>query len=182
MDPSRRPRYTIGQYMVGIALTAALLAIPRLLNSPDRLIGAALIGVMLTLVLLNALVERTFGKTCPACSRRALRRLARHSHYYLCTECRARFKWFWVGPWLDASGPEDASRYRRRSEAGNWTEYAAPEDLDGSSSGHLLQSKRTKDLLGEVKRYPPRPGSRRRLEEAERKVREFLKHRHEIEE
>jgi hypothetical protein len=137
---------------------------------------------MMTLFLLNALVERTFGKTCPACSRRALRRLARHPYYYLCTECRARFKRFWVGPWLDASGPEDAGRYRRGSEAGTWTEYAAPEDLDGSSSGHLLQSKRTKDLVGEVKRHPPRPGSRRRLEEAEKKVRDFLKRRYEIEE
>src|SRR4029077_7142045 len=153
----------------------SLLAVPRLVNSPERLVMVAVVGVLTTFVLLDVLVEMAFGKLCPGCSRRALRRLARHPNYYRCSACRARFKRFGFGPWLDASGPEDADRYRSPTEAGIWKGYAAPEKLDSSTSGHLLRNKRSRDLLAEVKRRPPRPGAGRWRKEAERKIRKFLK-------
>jgi hypothetical protein len=127
-------------------------------------------------------IEVLFGKLCPACSRRALRRLARHHNYYRCLACRAQLKKFGFGPWLDASGHEDAGRYRNRSEAGVWKEYAVPDKLDGSSCGILLQSKRSGDLVGEVHPAPRGPDERRRLEEAQRKVRRFFARCHDGEE
>jgi hypothetical protein len=182
MQPPRTPRYAIGQVMVAIAVLASLLAVPRLVHSPERLVMAAVVGMLTTLALLDVLVEMACGQPCPACSRWALRRLARHRHYYRCSACRARFKRFGCGPWLDASGPEDAARYRRPTEAGTWKGYAAPEELDGSASGHLLRSKRSRDLLAEARRRPPRPGASPWLEEAKRKVRKFLKNWQEMEE
>ncbi len=175
---ARAPRYTIGQIMLVIAVLAASLALPRLMNSPDRLVVSCIVVVLAALVMINKLIEVVGGKPCPACSRRALRRLARHRHYYRCLECRAQLKRFGFGPWIDASGPEDASRYRRPSEAGVWKEYAVPESLEGSSSGLLLRSKRSGELLGEVQPPPRTVGDRRRLEEAERKVRRFLERCH----
>lgn len=182
MPPNRTPRYTIGQLMVVIAALAIVLALPQLINSPDRVAVFSLVGLLSVLALLNALIEVLFGKVCPACSRRALRRLARHHNYYRCLACRAQLKKFGFGPWLDASGPEDAGRYRKRSEAGVWKEYTAPDKLDGSSCGLLLQSKRSGDLVGEVHTAPQGPDERRRLEEAERKVRRFLERWHDGEE
>jgi len=61
-----------------------------------------------------------------------------------------KLKWFGLSPWLDASGPEDAARYRKRSEAGTWKGFAAPKVLGTTTSGRLLQSKRTRDLPGEL--------------------------------
>jgi hypothetical protein len=182
MQPTRKPRYTIGQLMVGIAVLASLLAVPRLLHSPDRLVVVCLGGVLTTLVLLNGLIEIVVGIPCPACSCRTLRRLARHQHYYRCSACRARFKRFRSGPWLDASGPDDATRYRKPSEAGTWKGFAVPKKLDGSSSGRLLGSKRSRDLPLEIKRYSRQPSGEQRLREAERKVRKFLKNLYDTEE
>jgi hypothetical protein len=168
--------------MVVIAVLAISLAVPRLLNSPDRLVGVCFVGVLATLVLLNASIEVVLGKPCPVCSRRALRRLARHRHYYRCQACWAQLKRFGFGPWLDASGPEDAARYRKPSEAGIWKGFDVPRNLKGSSSGVLLGSKRSRDILDEVKQHPPRPEAGRRLKQAEKKVREFLRRRQDMEE
>ncbi len=181
MQPTRRPRHTIGELMVVIAALAGVLAIPRLINSPDRLVLFCFLGLLATLVLVSGAIEAIFGKVCPACSVRALRRLARHRRYYRCSACRARFKRFGFGPWLDASGPEDAARYQKPSDAGVWKTFRAPMDLKGTNSGVLLGSKRSRDLLDEVKQHPPKPDSGRRLEEAGRKVREFLKRRQDLE-
>ena len=63
-----------------------------------------------------------------------------------------------------------------------WKTFEAPQDLKGSASGALLGKKRSRDLLDEMKQYPHRPDSGRRLEEAERKVREFLGRRRDLEE
>jgi hypothetical protein len=170
--------------MLGIAIFASLLAIPQLVNSPDRLVGFFLVGVsgvLTTLVVLNRLVDLVLGKSCPACSRGTLRRLARHRHYYRCSACRARFKRFGHGPWLDASGPDDAARYRKPTEAGIWKGFAVPEKLDGSTSGLLLQNKRSRDLPGEVKRRPRQPSAGRRLEQAARKARKYLMRLHDME-
>ena len=99
-----------------------------------------LVGLLTAFVLLNMLVEMVFGKLCPSCSRWTLRRLARHRRYYRCSACGGRIKWFRLGPWLDASGPEDAARYRKRTEAGTWKGFAAPKDLEATTSGRLLRA------------------------------------------
>jgi hypothetical protein len=172
----RSSRFTIGQVMIGIAVFASLLAVPRLAVSPDRIVMVCLVGLLTVLLLLNMLVEMVFGKPCPSCSRWTLRRLARHRRYYRCSACGGRFKWFGLGPWLDASGPEDAARYRKRTEAGTWKGFAAPKDLGATTSGRLLQSKRTRDLPGEFKHQPHPPTRRQRLDDAERKARNALNH------
>ena len=172
----RSSRFTIGQVMVGTAVFASLLAVPRLAVSPDRIVMVCLVGLLTVLALLNMLVEMVFGKPCPSCSRWTLRRLARHPRYYRCSACGGRFKWFGLGPWLDASGPEDAARYRKRTEAGTWKGFAAPKDLGATTSGRLLQSKRTRDLPGELKHQPHPPTRQQRLDDAERKARNALNH------
>jgi hypothetical protein len=174
MQPPRTYRYTIGQFMAGISVLAGLLAVPALVHSPDRLVLVCGVGILLIFFLINGLIEILIGKRCPACSRRALRRLTRDIHYFCCTECRARFKRFGSGPWLDASGPDDAARYARPIGAGTWEGFAAPRKLDGSTGGLLLQAKRSRDLPAEVRRRPHQAGARRLREEAERKVRKFL--------
>ena len=176
----RSSRFTIGQMMVVIAALAGMLAAPRILASTDRIVMLCLIPLLAVLVLLNRLVDMVLGKPCPSCGRWALRRLARHRRYYCCSACGGRFKWFGLGPWLDASGPEDAARYRQRSEAGNWKGFTAPTDLGATSSGRLLQGKRTRDLEAEPQ-YSPHPAPRpQRLEEAERKARDVLNHLREL--
>ena len=90
--------------------------------------------------LLHFLVGEFVGYPCPACSRWALRRLARHRHYYRCSACGARLKRYGLGPWLDATGPQDAARYRKPTDAGTWKGYEPPGRLDDSTSGHLLEN------------------------------------------
>jgi len=172
----RSSRFTIGQVMLGIAVFASLLAVPRLAVSPERIVMVCLVGLLTLIVLLNMLVEMVFGKPCPACSRWTLRRLARHCRYYRCSACGGRFKWFGLGPWRDASGPEDEVKYRKWTEAGTWKGFVAPDDLGASTSGRLLQSKRTRDLPGELKHQPHPPTRRQRLDAAEQKARAALDH------
>jgi hypothetical protein len=160
--------------MALIAGIACLLAVPRLIRSPDGPVFAYLLAFLAALVPLNALAEMVFGVPCPACSRWTLRRLARHPRYYRCSVCRARFKRSGFGPWLDASGPDDAGRYRQASEARPWEGFAVPEDLDGTTSGLLLQNKRSRERPAEDPRPPRSPGPGGRFEEARRKVRRFL--------
>ena len=182
MKPDRKPQFTIGRFMVWTGVIAALLAGPRIILSPDAPVAFYLVGIVASLALLNALIEVVLGKPCPACSRRALRRLARHRHYYRCMACRAQLKRFGFGPWLDASGPEDAGRYHKPSDYGTWKAFDIPRNLEGSSSGLLLGHKRSRDLIEEVRQSPPKPDSGRRLEEAEKRVRRFLERRHDLEE
>ncbi len=175
-------RFTIGQAMVVIAALAGLLAVPRIAMSSERIVLNCLIGLFAVLVLLNGLVEAMLGKRCPSCSRFALRRLARHRQFFRCSACRGRFKRFGIGPWLDASGPEDAERYRPRQGAGNWKGYSAPGELGASTSGRLLRNKRALDLDEEVRHQSHPPTRNQRLESAERKAREALLNLHQWQE
>ena len=131
----RSSRFTIGQVMVGTAVFASLLAVPRLAVSPDRIVMVCLVGLLTVLALLNMLVEMVFGKPCPSCSRWTLRRLAT-----LATTVARR-----AGD--DSSGsdwapglmrPAPKTRYRKRTEAGTWKGFAAPKDLGATTSGRLL--------------------------------------------
>ena len=130
--------------------------------------------------LVSLMIEMVVSKACPACSRGVLRRLARHRHYYRCSACCARFKRFGFGPWLDASGPDDAARYRKPTDAGIWKAFTVPEMLDGSTSGLLLRSKRSRDLPSESNCRSHQSGAGRRLEAARAKVCKFLRRLKEI--
>jgi hypothetical protein len=169
-------RFTIGQVMVGIAVLASLLAVPRLVLSPDRIVMVCLVGLLTVLFTMHVLVEMAVGSPCPACGRWTLRRLVRHRFYFRCSACRGRFKRFGFGPWLDASGPGDDARFQRPTEAGIWKSFTIPKDLSGSTSGTLLQNKRARDLTDVVKRMPHHAGRRQRALDAERKVRSALSH------
>jgi hypothetical protein len=170
MQPLRGPRVTIGRIMAVIAALAFLMAIPRLIRSPDLPVAAYLVAVLASLVLLNALAEAVFGLPCPACARWTLRRIARHRGYYRCSACRLRIKRKGLGPWLDASGPEDEGRYRRMSESRPWAGFEVPEGSEETTSGSLLQGKRSRARPGGEMPLPSRAEPGPRLEEARRKV------------
>jgi hypothetical protein len=175
MQPPTTFHNALRQFIPGIVVVASLLAVPLVVKSPAGVVVVlGIVGGLYNLVLLVLSIERICAMACPACSRRTLLPIARHPNYFRCSECRAQFKWLGRRPWRDASGPDDAIRFRRSGEYGKWTGYAPPDNLDGSSSGHLLRTKRSRDLLGEVKRSPPRGRPERPIEEAERKVRKFL--------
>jgi hypothetical protein len=154
--------------------------VPQLVSVWDDRVVVWAVGGLMALVLLNLLVKMLLGNPCPACSRWALRQLARHPHYYFCIACRARFKRIGFGPWRDASGPDDAAWYAKRTDAGIWKGFAVPEKCDGSTSGLLLRSKRSRDLPNEARRRPHQRIAGRWREDASRKVRKFLRHLHEM--
>jgi hypothetical protein len=181
MQSTCSPRFTIRQLMIVIAVAACLLGLSRMVTAGEPDLAACLAAVPTVLVLLHLVIEQIFGAPCPVCSRWALRRLARHRRHYRCTECRARVKRFWFGPWLDASGPEDAARYRKPQGAGTWTEFAVSEHLDDSTSGQLLKNKRfghPPDHKARRPVYKPEPSPR--LEEARAKVRDFFERLNQI--
>jgi hypothetical protein len=49
----RSSRFTIGEVMMGIAVFASLLAVPRLAVSPERIVMVCLVGLLTVLVVLN---------------------------------------------------------------------------------------------------------------------------------
>jgi DNA-directed RNA polymerase subunit RPC12/RpoP len=91
---------------------------------------------------------------CPACSSKALRRVAVVPfgfRFYRCARCGARCKQMsFIGAWVDASGPEDEARYRER-EAGAW-KGGAPGEVSDTTCGKLLGRKRSWKLSGLVHR------------------------------
>jgi hypothetical protein len=100
-----------GGLMMVIAVVAGILAAPRPGRSPDG--AVALIAALAILVVLSSVNKLAALTLCPACSRPSLRRLARSRHYYRCSACRARFKRFGFGPWLEARLPGCPARYGR---------------------------------------------------------------------
>ena len=169
-----RVRFTIGRVMVWIAAVACSLALPRRVAWAGLLSVAGVAAVIAALALLSILFGAVFGHPCPVCTRWTLRRLARHRHYFRCSECRARLKRFPFAPWLDASGAEDSWRYRAKAESKSLEGLTVPEDLDGSTSGHLLRGKRSRGRLA-VETRPSLPtGSGRRTVESQRKVGMFF--------
>lgn len=173
----RGPRYTIGQLMIVIAAASVLLSIPEWWS--PLLVWFAILGptFLPLLITANTMIEWSLGRRCPVCSRRALRRLARHPRYYRCRACHARLKRTRFGPWCDASGLKDDFRFR--SQSGNWRGYVPPVEGDDSTGGILLEGKRSLDLATEArqKHHSPAPSSRS-LEAARLKVQRFVASRH----
>jgi hypothetical protein len=182
-SPGVRPyQFSISGVMIVVAVCAAAVALPRLVTSPEDLVARCLMALVVGFFLLDILIGSIFGIPCPVCSRWALRRLARHRHYYRCSACRARLKRYGLGPWLDASGPKDAAKYSKPTNAGVWMEFELPAELDDSTSGHLLQDRRSRPGPGEGLWQAPAPSSPRRGEEARHKVRAVLERLREIRE
>jgi hypothetical protein len=166
--------------MAVIAVIAAAMVMPRLVSSPEDAVARCLMALILGFLLLHTSVGAIFGYPCPACSRWALRRLARHRHYYRCSACRARLKRYGFGPWQDASGPKDAAMYCGGANAGTWMGFEWPAEPGDSTSGHLLADRRSRGGPGEGLWHAPAPGSARRSEEARRKVRAALENLRQI--
>jgi hypothetical protein len=160
--------------MTGIAVLASLLAVPRLVLSPDRVVMICLVGLLTLLCALHVLVEVIIGCPCPSCGQWTLRRLVRHRFYYRCSSCRGRFQRRGLGPWLDASGPENDARFRRLTDAGTWKGYTRPKDLSGTTSGALLRNKRQTVPADLMRSIPHQPGRRMCDEAAARKVKRVL--------
>jgi hypothetical protein len=174
MRPPRALRSPIGLLMLVIAGLACALLAPQLASSWYSPVVAWVVGLLISLSMLGLLADNLPGKACPACARSALRRLVKHRNYYRCSACGARCKRVGSGPWLDASGPDDAVRYRKWTDAGIWKGFAVPEKLDGSTSGALLARKRSGDLPESLNRRPSEPRLGRWHQEAKRKVRRFF--------
>jgi hypothetical protein len=178
MRSPRTSRITIGQVMVVIAVIACLLTFPRLVGSREVVVLGGLAWAVGVFALLNLLVGTLIGIPCPSCTRWSLRRLVRHRNYYRCTACRARFKRFGFGPFLDASGSEDAGRYRKPTVAGLWIGFKPPDDADlaRSTSGLLLRHKRLHDPVKESRRRTSQSHSQADVAVATRKVVRALGH------
>lgn len=165
MGSSRRPRTTIGRLMTLNVVVALLLAGSRLglagLAGSARVLAWVWTCLLVALVV-NAFLNLAIGIRCPSCRRDALRRLARpfsRVGYYECSSCGTRWKrGSTFSRWEDASGPEDAAKYRRTSTAGRWLGFAVPED-DDSTCGALLRSKRSR-LASPAPRHPDTPRDR----------------------
>jgi hypothetical protein len=178
----KRRQFSIARVMIAIAGLAVVLAMPRLATSPADLLARCLMALLVGFFLLHFLTGEFVGYPCPVCSRWALRRLARHRRYYRCSACGARLKRYWLGPWLDATGHQDAAKYRKPTDAGTWKGYEPPGRLDDSTSGHLLENKRSRGGTGEGIWHAASSTSSRRVEDAGRKVRAVLGRLREIRE
>jgi hypothetical protein len=150
MSPSRIPRVTtLSRLMVLNAAFALLLAAYRFgltgLAEHAFFFGAAWASLLLILII-GAVLDLVLGIPCPRCRRLALRRLALPFSlvgFYECTACQLRCKRATLfAPWREASGPEDAAKYRRKPPA-RWLGYSVPEGSD-SMCGTLLRSKRSR--------------------------------------
>lgn len=175
-DAPSRPRrqFAISRVMAAIAAVAVALAISRQATAPMDPVVTCLSLLLLEFLVLHLLVGKLIGYPCPHCSRWALRRLARHRRYYQCSACGVRMKRVGLGPWLDAAGPEDAGKYRKDSGSGTWYGYEPPGRLDETPSGHLLEAKQSRVETGEGPWRAPPASSRRRVEDAAKKVRATL--------
>jgi hypothetical protein len=160
MSSCRSPRATtLARLMILNAAFALLLAAYRLglagLAEHAFYFGAAWSLLLLALATTTVL-DLLLGIRCPRCRTLALRRLAlpfAFVAYYECTACRLRCKRSSpFSPWCDASGPEDAEKYHRKSSAKRWLGYTVPEGSD-LTSGTLLRSKRNRAAA------PPREAS-----------------------
>ena len=118
---------------------------------PLILCGVA-VCLILSLVLLR--VGASLRARCPACSAKALGLVAAVPfgfRFYRCARCGMRCKRSpFLGRWRDASGSEDAARYRRR-QAGGWKWAAGPDPSD-TTCGKLLRRKRSWTLSSLVHR------------------------------
>jgi hypothetical protein len=153
MQDSRRPSGStprgsppnplrIWQAMAMIAVFAVLLALPRLESPAEIAVSSCLLVAVALFLAGSVLVEVVFGIQCPGCRRWALRRLVASRRHFRCTACGIKLKRSWSGPWLDASGPDDAAIFSGKSRAHRWLGYAVPQEGTDTTTGKLLGSQR----------------------------------------
>ncbi|SIO55900.1 hypothetical protein SAMN05444166_5158 [Singulisphaera sp. GP187] len=164
MASSHRRQSTLAKIMTVNVAVAILLASFRLGPAGLAPYGLALlyvaIGLLLAL-LITVPLDALLGIPCPYCQHRSLRRLALPLNivsYYQCANCKTRCKRSLpLARWRDASGPEDAAKYRRKSPAGKWLGYThpGPNADDSTCSGILLRSKRLRTTTPGAEESPP---------------------------
>jgi hypothetical protein len=148
----------IWQVMAMIAVIAVLLALPRLETPTEIAVASSLVAAVAIFLLGTVVVEVVFGIQCPGCRRWALRRLVASRRHFRCTACGIKLKRSWSGPWLDASGPEDAAIFSSKSRAHRWLGYAVPQDGTDTTTGKLLGSQRRRGS-GRGQEQTPAPGA-----------------------
>jgi predicted RNA-binding Zn-ribbon protein involved in translation (DUF1610 family) len=151
-------RFTIGQIMVGVAITSLALAG---LFTTDTLRWTA-VSVLLFIVVVirfSALVsfltlETFLGVPCPACGARPMARTAIANfsdRYYRCGSCRFRGRRDTFRGWNDAGAAEFDEFFERKRPENPWTQPPGMEDED------LIYSKTHVNLLLNKKRRNPDP-------------------------
>ncbi|HWE36685.1 MAG TPA: hypothetical protein VG406_08965 [Isosphaeraceae bacterium] len=149
-----RPRFTIGQGMVLVALLALALAAR---TSPSAFVVLFTLQAFAAIVLgVNAAISASLGIRCPTCGKRTLRRRSAEAfgyRFYDCGECGARYKRLPLEfAWHDASGLVDADRFRPRAGAG-----ADPWGGGPSAGADTGLAGTTGDLLRNQRRRRPGP-------------------------
>jgi hypothetical protein len=148
-QPPRR-RFTIGQWMVLVAVLAYFLSLPHLRTMGDAVLTASLIAWLPILYFLNILADLLVGNPCPGCGHWTLRRLARASSYFSCSRCGRRYQRFGLASWRDASGPVADAVFRGKSHARKWLGYSVPEDHGDTTTGLLVRKRRKRSRGGDA--------------------------------
>lgn len=149
-----RPRpvgMTIGRLMLVSVAVAAVMWLARL----DALQSSWERGLVIALgaaLLARLLFVLYAGRRCPACKVGLMGRVGAipfGDHFFRCPECGQRAKRFWLGRLWDASGPEDADRFRKKdrpvSTWGDGPIAPAPDRPETRTVGHLLRGKLQRD-------------------------------------
>jgi hypothetical protein len=143
-----RLRLTIAEVMALIPSAAAVLTLPRLQTRAEVAFAALMLAALPVFVLACILADLLIGIRCPGCGRWTMRRVALRSSYYRCLRCLRRYKrdesFLTSGPWLDASGPEDAAVFRGKAGRTRWAGYSVPQprDDDATTTGVLVRHRR----------------------------------------
>jgi predicted RNA-binding Zn-ribbon protein involved in translation (DUF1610 family) len=173
-DPPR-VRFTLGQVMIAVAVTAMLCSMTMqrggtfgpsgvlVLRSFAALVGYALATIAI-LVTVRSLVETALGVSCPNCNELNLARVAMSSfgyRYYRCSSCGWRCKRRPLTTWEDACGPEDDEHYRRKAIGGPPGLVPRRDEDDAywkGTTGALLQNQRgRKSVLSDPTSARPGP-------------------------
>ena len=152
-------RFTIGQAMVGIAVLASLLAVLRLVFSPDRIVMVCLVGLLTArraehpggvgfshaLSLVRPLDASAAGTTSQLLSLLGV---------------PGTVQAVWLRPLARRLRPGGCRAVSQAHRCWYLEELHTPRDLEGTTSGELLQNKRRRDLSALVKRQPHSTGRR----------------------
>ena len=128
MQPLPSSNFAFAQLTGAVVVLASLLAVRRIVNSPDDAVMVCIVGLLIAVVL-GLLVEWMVALPCPACSRRTLRPIARHTSYFRCSACRARFKWFGADPGAMHPAPMTRSGIEGRGSTGHGRAMPHPKTL-----------------------------------------------------
>jgi hypothetical protein len=142
MEQQAGGRPTIGEWMAWIGALALVLSLFQVRTAGDAWLIAGLAAAVPILYELNLVVDVLVGIRCPGCGRWKLRRLTRVRSFACCACCGRRFKRSFLGPWRDASGPDDDAVIRGKARRWSWIGSTIPQEHDASTTGVLLRNQR----------------------------------------